>query len=136
MFPPGSPPRPPGDPNPPPPHILVVDPHLDRGRRLAQQLGAHGYTATATSDGTGALDAVQSAPAQVVLLELDLPGMSIYEVAAQLRGIPGGDAAVLVAVSEREMTSDLTRAHAVGIDAFLSHPIEVGDVDEIVGWIE
>jgi two-component system, chemotaxis family, CheB/CheR fusion protein len=65
--------------------ILVVDDSQDSADTVAMLLQAKGYDAVAAYDARGALECLQSQVLDVAILDLELPGMSGYELAQELR---------------------------------------------------
>ena len=93
--------------------VLVVDDNVDAARSLAQLLALSGHRVTLAHDGPGALEAAATLPPQLVLLDIGLPGMDGYTVAARLRAA-GHDRAALVAVTGNctARTTSLRRSNA------------------------
>ena len=103
--------------------VLVVDDNVDAARTLAQFLALSGHRVTLAHDGPAALAAAAALPPQLVLLDIGLPGMDGYTVAARLRGA-GHDRAALVAVTGYGQDDDLRRSKAAGFDRHLVKPID------------
>jgi CheY-like chemotaxis protein len=79
--------------------ILIVDDHAENAHMLELLLGIDGHDAAVALDGPSAIAAVRVERPDVVLLDLELPGPSGIEVAAELRRHPELAPDVLVAVS-------------------------------------
>ena len=103
--------------------ILVVDDNIDAARGLEQLLALWGHQVTLAHDGPGALAAAAALSPQLVLLDIGLPGMDGYAVAARLRAA-GHDRAALVAVTGYGQDDDLRRSNAAGFDRHLVKPID------------
>ncbi len=103
--------------------VLVVDDNVDAARGLAQLLALSGHRVTLAHDGPGALEAAAAQRPQLVLLDIGLPGMDGYTVAARLR-TAGHDRAALVAVTGYGQDDDLRRSNAAGFDRHLVKPID------------
>ena len=103
--------------------VLVVDDNVDAARALAQLLTLSGHRVTLAHDGPGALEAAAAQPPQLVLLDIGLPGMDGYSVAARLRAA-GHDRAALVAVTGYGQDDDLRRSNAAGFERHLVKPID------------
>jgi CheY-like chemotaxis protein len=61
-------------------HILVIEDDPMNNRLLTTVLQRLGYIADAAFDGLSGLAKVESNPPDLILLDLDLPGMDGYEV--------------------------------------------------------
>ena len=80
-------------------------------------------TCPVAHDGTAALHQAESLRPEVILLDIGLPGMSGFEVAAALRG--RGSAAWLIAMSGY---AEDDRAQAAGFDGYLLKPVGPDDI--------
>jgi two-component system cell cycle response regulator len=70
-------------------------------------------------------------PADLVVLDIQLPGMDGFEVLSRLRALPGGRAPVL-ALTALAMTGDREKILAAGADAYLSKPASLGVLEREV----
>jgi CheY-like chemotaxis protein len=111
--------------------ILIVDDNVDAADSLALLLGAGGHevaTAYAGPDAVARADAWQP---DLVVLDIGLPGMSGYEVAAHLcqRGDsrPG-----LIAVTGYGQAADADRARAAGFDEHLVKPVDAAVIESAI----
>ncbi len=75
--------------------------------------------------GADGLAAVQNDPPDLVLLDLNLPDISGFEVLARLRANPRTRALICVALSADAMPDNIQRVRDAGFDDFLSKPIEI-----------
>src|SRR5436305_10275470 len=92
----------PVDPAPSPPsalRILVVEDDPESLHLMGALLSLWGHAPRLTADGFAGLAAAEAEMPDVILLDLGLPGMDGFEVAAKLRALPGGGAAFIVAVT-------------------------------------
>jgi CheY-like chemotaxis protein len=101
----------------------VVDDNVDAARTLEQVLALAGHRVSLAHDGPGALAAANALRPQLVLLDLGLPGMDGYAVAAKLRAA-GHDRAAMVAVTGYGQDDDLRRSKAAGFDRHLVKPLD------------
>ncbi|QEH34524.1 Sensor protein EvgS precursor [Aquisphaera giovannonii] len=104
--------------------ILVVDDHSDSATSLAQLLVSWGHDAGVAPDGPAALRRFSERPCDAVVLDIGLPGMDGFEVAARLRACPDGDRARLIALTGYGQQQDIRRSAESGIDHHLVKPVE------------
>jgi CheY-like chemotaxis protein len=105
--------------------VLVVEDNADAREMLCELLTAMGLRADAAPDGeTGVELALQLRP-QVVIIDLELPGINGFEVAKRIRGSEGGADAVLVALTGYGQSQERRRAAEVGFDDYLLKPLDV-----------
>ena len=97
---------------------------------LAQQTQLHLLSAELPEDGLKM--AVVHRP-DLILLDIQLPGIDGYEVLRRLRALPETRDIPVVAVSANAMRSDLERGRAAGFDDYLTKPIDQRVLMEVVG---
>ncbi len=85
---------------------------------------------TITYDGPGALAAAAAAPPELVLLDIGLPGMDGYAVAARLRDA-GQHRAALVAITGYGQDEHLRRSREAGFDYHLVKPVDFNALAQI-----
>lgn len=103
--------------------ILVVDDNTDAAEVIAALLEVDGHLVRTSKDGSSAIEAARTDPPEVVLLDIGLPDMSGYEVAARLRALPGMEHAFLIALTGYGQDKDRERALAGGFDRHLTKPV-------------
>jgi CheY-like chemotaxis protein len=120
-----------------PVHVLVVEDH-PLNRELAEAiLERAGYDVAVAEDGETALDRVAARSPDVILLDIELPGISGLEVARRLKGDPATAMIPLVALTAYAMVGDEERVRAAGCDDYVTKPIErpklLGAVERALG---
>jgi signal transduction histidine kinase len=105
------------------PFVLVVDDNEDAAAMLAEYVESLGYRVRAAHDGPGALKAAVETPPDIALLDIGLPVMDGYELAARLR--QGAAAPKLVAITGYGQAADRQRTRAAGFDAHLVKPVDL-----------
>jgi CheY-like chemotaxis protein len=102
--------------------ILVVEDSADTAESLRTLVSVWGHEARIAPDGPAALDAVCDFLPDVVLLDIGLPGMDGWDVAARLRQAPELARCVLIVLSGFAAESDVQRSRAVGCACHLAKP--------------
>jgi PAS domain S-box-containing protein len=110
--------------------VLIVDDSVDTTHSLALLLSTSGHQVRTAHDGPGALSALASEPANVVLMDIGLPGIDGYEVARRIRRQPGFAPVVLVAMTGYGQERDRQLAREAGFD---HHLVKPADFDELLG---
>ncbi len=111
--------------------VLVVDDNRDSADTLAALLRARGHETRVTYDGQEALACFGAQSADIVLLDIELPGdLDGYEVAARMRRMAANGRLRLVAVTGR--AEDRARSLAAGFDLHVIKPLDPSDLDRIV----
>ncbi|HXJ20882.1 MAG TPA: PAS domain-containing protein [Polyangia bacterium] len=110
--------------------VLVVDDNVDAATGMGHLLGLLGHQVVVKHDGPTALVAAGGAPPDLVLLDIGLPGMDGYAVAAQLRAA-GHTRATLVAVTGYGQEEDSRSARAAGFDGHLAKPVDFAQLKKL-----
>jgi PAS domain S-box-containing protein len=108
--------------------VLVVDDNADAADMLALLLETEGYEVGVAHRSATALARVAAAPPQVCLLDIGLPDMDGYDLAARLRAMPSMQAARLVAITGYGQQADRARSLAAGFDHHLVKPVQLGEL--------
>ena len=113
--------------------ILVVDDNLDVGDSLALRLGLEGHQTRVARDGPSGLRAAREFQPHVAFLDIGMPGMDGYELAAAIRESGACSGATLVALTGWGSEADVARALAAGFDRHLTKPATSRSIDAILG---
>ena len=103
--------------------VLVVDDNVDAAELLAEGLRAEGHEVKVANDGPHALDLAAGMKPEIAFLDLGLPAMDGYEVAARLRELDAR--VVLVALTGYGQPSDKARTAAAGFAHHLVKPVDL-----------
>ncbi len=108
--------------------VLVIDDNVDAAESLAMVLRLSGYEVEIAPDGPSGLTMAARLQPRVLLCDIGLPGMSGYEVAAQLR-LRGDPAPLMIALSGYGAAGDIAGALSAG---FHQHMAKPADVDQLL----
>ncbi|MFO0664003.1 MAG: ATP-binding protein [Polyangiaceae bacterium] len=112
--------------------VLVVDDNEDAADMLASALGMLGCHTKVAHDAAETVEVVDSFAPDVALLDIGLPVMDGYELAARLRAGPRGKELRLVAVTGYGQQSDKRKAEEAGFDAHLVKPVQISVVAKLI----
>jgi CheY-like chemotaxis protein len=87
-------------------------------------LEAHGYTPLIARTGEEGVELAAQERPDLILLDIRLPGMDGYEIAATLKLRSELEQTRIVAVTASVTASDLDRIVAAGLDGYIAKPIE------------
>jgi CheY-like chemotaxis protein len=105
--------------------ILVVEDHsalLDISCRLLRDV--YGHDVRQADTGAKALQEASTEVPDLMLIDIDLPDMSGYDISRKLRADPGFDHTLLVAVTGYSCFADENFARAMGLDACFRKPLD------------
>ena len=108
--------------------VLIVDDNRDAADSISLLLKIHGHDVRTAYGGEEALEVAQTFPADMVLLDIGLPGMNGYEVARHLRA--RDTSARLVALTGYGQPEDVKRASDAGFDDHMIKPVDFDRVLE------
>jgi signal transduction histidine kinase len=113
--------------------VLVVDDNRDAAETLGMVLELIGLERRLVHSGPEALDALADARADVVLLDIGMPGMDGYEVARRIRGSEALRDLPLIALTGWGQLDDLRRTREAGFDHHLTKPV---DLDQLTALLD
>lgn len=114
-------------------HILLIEDN-EQNRYLATfLLERHDYRVESAVNGPAGLTAAESAPPDLILLDIQLPGMDGHAVARALRMKSALQRVPIIAVTSYAMVGDRETVIAAGCDGYIEKPI---DPDSFVATIE
>ncbi len=112
--------------------VLVIEDNGDAREMLCELLLAQGLEVEVALDGeTGVEIALQRRP-DVVLVDLELPGINGFEVARRIRHDAGGREALLVALTGYGQSQERERAAEVGFDDYLLKPLDMSELQAVL----
>jgi diguanylate cyclase (GGDEF)-like protein/PAS domain S-box-containing protein len=106
----------------PRPRILVVDDELTARLLMQAALEQSGFEVCLAEDGEAALGVFNTRTCDLVMLDVDMPGLDGYQVCARLRR-DVGDALPIVMVTGMDDLASIERAYEVGATDFIAKPI-------------
>jgi two-component system cell cycle response regulator len=106
-----------------PARILLIEDNPANLELMSYLLGAFGYAPVAAVDGAEGLAAARREVPDLIICDIQLPTMSGFEVARQLKHDASLRAIPLVAVTAFAMVGDRERVLAAGFDGYIAKPI-------------
>jgi two-component system cell cycle response regulator DivK len=105
--------------------ILIVEDN-EKNRKLERDLLLyHGYRVLEAITGEEGLRLAQETPPALILMDIQLPGISGIEALTRLRAEPATRAIPVMAVTASAMTHDRQKILDAGFDGYQSKPISV-----------
>jgi CheY-like chemotaxis protein len=117
-------PTPPG----PGPAILAVDDNPVGQTVLRHALQRHGLQVDCAASGPEALDAASRRRYDLVLMDLQMPGMDGLTAAVELRKVAGYESVPILALTANFSDEVREECRAHGMQAYLSKPVEAGEL--------
>ena len=116
--------------------ILIIDDD-PCSRKLARDVLSHvGYAIREAANAEDGLALAYSERPRLVLMDVQLPGMSGVDALGRLRADPVTAGIPVIAVTALAMKSDRARLAAAGFDAYLEKPLDVRTLAAVVAAAE
>jgi two-component system, OmpR family, phosphate regulon response regulator PhoB len=115
--------------------ILVVDDEPDITGLVAYHLAKAGYRVATARTGTEALKAARDERPDLIVLDLMLPGVSGYDVLAELRRRPETSSVGVILLTARKDEADRIKGLSLGADDYLAKPFSPQELVLRVGAV-
>jgi CheY-like chemotaxis protein len=103
---------------------LVVDDVADVTEMLAVVLTHAGYSVVTAASAPAALKAARERQFDVIISDIGMPEMNGYQLAREMRTMPGYETVPMVAVTGYSMFDDKQRSTNAGFNAHMTKPID------------
>jgi CheY-like chemotaxis protein len=120
------------------PHkILIVEDNENNRSLFRDILTFHGYKVVVASDGQEGVDMARELVPDLILMDIQMPGMDGMTAGAILKGDPATSRLKIVALTSFAMRGDQEKILAAGFNGFLSKPINTRELPGLVKrWLE
>src|SRR5919109_568893 len=116
--------------------ILVIEDNPTNLDLMTYLLASFGHTPLTANDGEAGLEAAQRELPDLIICDVQLPGVDGYEVARWLKSHPRLQTIPLVAVTALAMVGDRDKVLGAGFDGYIAKPIDpqtfVGQVEQLL----
>jgi len=112
--------------------ILIADDKATSRELLRTVLERQGYAVTEAADGEEALQKALAEPPDLILLDLQMPLRSGYEVLVELRKDPRHAEVPIIAITASAMQGDREKALAAGFTGYMAKPVALVHLREEV----
>ncbi len=112
--------------------ILIVDDNEINLVLEAEILHKFGYLADTESDPEKVVQRVREKHYDIIFLDISMPVLSGYDLAALLRQLPGGERLVLIALTANIGSEVEEKLQAAGMNDYLTKPIPIPRLQELL----
>jgi two-component system, cell cycle response regulator DivK len=113
--------------------VLIVEDNARNLKLVRDVLGHAGYATLEAGDGEAGVELARERCPDLILMDVNLPGIDGVEALARLRADPATAQIPVVALTAYAMTDDRARFLAAGFDGYLEKPV---NVRELPGQVE
>jgi two-component system alkaline phosphatase synthesis response regulator PhoP len=105
--------------------LLIVEDNIVILTMQKQIFEMEGYDITTAQDGIDALKKAKNEKPDIILLDVNIPGMNGFEVCRQIKGDPDLSDSIVVMISAVYYSDeDARKGMAMGADAYFTKPYE------------
>jgi two-component system cell cycle response regulator DivK len=108
--------------------ILVVEDHEENRRLLRDLLTSVGYELIEAVTGEEGLELAEAEVPELILMDIQLPGMDGYEVTRRIKGNPALRHIPIIAVTSYALSGDDQKALEAGCDAYVTKPFDPAEL--------
>jgi CheY-like chemotaxis protein len=112
--------------------ILVIDDNHVNQKLVAYLMRAHGYDVDTAGDAESAVEKIREQRPDMILMDIQLPGIDGLELTATLKAAPETSGIVIIAVTAYAMKGDKDKAFAAGCDDYITKPIDTRTLPETI----
>ncbi len=122
---------------PAPLRILVAEDNRINQKLILRLLSRGGHQVSLAENGLEALEALRKASFDLVLMDVQMPGLDGLEATRRIRAleVPGGDRLPIVALTAHAMKGDEEECYRSGMDAYLSKPIDIVSLNALIASV-
>jgi twitching motility two-component system response regulator PilH len=108
--------------------VLVVDDSITQRQLMSNVLEQSGLTVLIATDGIDALQQIEAAHPDIVVLDIIMPRMNGYEVCRKIKSDPGTQNLPVVMCSSKTEDFDRYWGMKQGADAYIAKPFVAQDL--------
>jgi len=113
--------------------ILAIEDHEENRRLLRDLLTSFGYELTEAVTGEEGLTAAQANPPDLILMDIQLPGIDGYETTRRIKANPALRHIPVIAVTSYALSGDDVKALEAGCDAYVTKPFDPAELLAKIG---
>ena len=110
--------------------ILVIEDHEENRRLLRDLLTSFGYELIEAVTGEEGLAAAEAQQPDLILMDIQLPGIDGYETTRQIKANPALLHIPVIAVTSYALSGDDVKALEAGCDAYVTKPFDPAELLE------
>ena len=108
--------------------ILLIEDHEDNRRIVRDLLTPAGYEVIEALTGEDGVTMADSHRPDLILMDIQLPGLDGYEATRRIKGNPALRAIPIIAVTSYALSGDDVKAFEAGCDAYVTKPFVPRDL--------
>jgi len=110
--------------------ILHVEDNTDNRTLVRRVLEAEGYEVIEAGSGTQALERLDTQPIDLALMDINMPDIDGYTLAARIRSTPRFAGLPILAMTANVMHGDRERSLEAGCNGYIQKPIDIDSLSQ------
>ncbi len=102
--------------------VLIIEDQEDNRRIMTDMLNAAGFEVIEAVNGEDGVSMAQSHVPDLILMDIQLPGLDGYEATRRIKAQPDLSAIPIIVVTSYALSGDDKKAFEAGCDAYLAKP--------------
>jgi CheY-like chemotaxis protein len=112
--------------------IMIVEDNPMNMRLMEMTLGIQNYTLLKATSGEQALDVIGTEQPDLIIMDMQLPGMSGFEVTRRLKETPSVKTIPIIGITAFAMKGDEEKVLEAGCSIYLSKPINTRELPKTI----
>src|SRR5919109_2941056 len=102
--------------------ILVIEDTEDNRQIIRDLLTSVGYEIIEAADGVDGVEMAETHRPDLILMDIQLPGMDGYEATRRIRAVPDLAQVPIIAVTSYALSGDEAKTREAGCDGYVAKP--------------
>lgn len=115
--------------------VLIADDSSDIRTVIRYSLMDLGFVVVEAADGHDAVRLARQCRPSLIVLDLCMPGLDGWEVAARLRGDPALEDVPIIAMTAYDVSSAIQAAYTAGCRQVIAKPFDLNDVTRAISTL-
>ncbi|UCH58490.1 MAG: response regulator [Anaerolineales bacterium] len=108
--------------------VLYIEDNNENRMLVRRILQAEGYSVLEAESAQQAMILVKSQPPDLILMDINLPGIDGYTLTSHLKSLPYLSNVPIIAMTSNVMQGDRERTLEAGCDGYIQKPIDVDNL--------
>jgi two-component system cell cycle response regulator DivK len=113
--------------------VLYIEDNPDNRLLVKRILHSEDYTLLEAQNAMDALQVLENAHPDLILMDINMPDMDGYTLTARIKSLPGFEGIPIVALTANVMRGDKEKTLEAGCDGYIQKPI---DIDQLTREVE
>ncbi len=112
--------------------VLCIEDNVSNMRLVGRIVEAEKHDFLTAADGAAAISIIRQEHPDLILLDINIPGISGLEIARQLKADETLSSIPIIATTANVLIGDRERCLEAGCDAYLPKPLDVRELQDIL----